>query len=144
MEKIDLLLEQLDNKIPQSLAKKIDKLDDLNEKLELAENEYESDPSEENKESLDEINDYIETFELEIIQQLQSIVNNKRQSDAKSKEVRTPSPIPARQQINEQKPNTEQVKTEEKKESSGVLGLVIGAVLLVGSLGAINYFKNNR
>jgi hypothetical protein len=144
MEKIDLLLEQLDNKIPQSLAKKIDKLDDLNEKLELAENEYQSDPSEENKESLDEINDYIETFELEIIQQLQSIVNNKKQSDAKSKEVKTPTPIPAKQQTNEQKPNTEQVITEEKKESSGVLGIVIGAVLLVGSLGAINYFKNNR
>lgn len=144
MEKIDLLLEQLNNKIPQSLAKKIDKLDDLNEKLELAENEYQSDPSEENKESLDEINDYIETFELEIIQQLQSIINNKRQSDAKSKEVRTPTPIPARQQSNEQKPNAEQVITEEKKESSGVLGIVIGAVLLVGSLGAINYFKNNR
>jgi len=144
MEKIDLLLEQLDNKIPQSLAKKIDKLDDLNEKLELAENEYQSDPSEENKESLDEINDYIETFELEIIQQLQSIVNNKRQSDAKSKEVKTPTPIPAKQQTNEQEPNTQQVSVEEKKESSGVLGIVIGAVLLVGSLGAINYFKNNR
>jgi hypothetical protein len=142
MGKIDFLLEKLDNKIPQSLAKKIDKLDDLEESLEVAQQEYESDPSEENKTSLDEANDYIEEFELEIIEQLEALVD-KKVNDAKAKEVEAQKKAKEQAPI-EAKPITPEAPKEEKKESSGVLGLVIGGILLVGSLGAINYFKNNR
>jgi phosphomannomutase len=132
MEKIDLLLAELDGRIPASLGKKIDKLDDLNDKLENAQKEYDSEPSDENKESLEEINEFIEEFEEEITEQLEVLVDKKRNDVAKvvnTQQSTATAPI---------------VPKEEKKESSGVLGLVIGAVLLVGSLGAINYFKNNR
>jgi len=129
MERIDLLLEKLDGRIPQSLAKKIDKLDDLDEKLKVAKQEFNSEPSDENKESILEIEDFIEDFEEEIVEQLENLVNNKNNDVTKD--------------VNTQK-TTIPASTEEKKESSGVLGIVIGAVLLVGSLGAINYFKNNK
>lgn len=139
MERIDLLLEKLDNTIPQSLAKKIDKLDQLDDKLELAEQDFNSDPSDENKESLQEIKDYIEEFEEEICEQLETLYNNKKNNDGKVV-VEEKKPIVEAPKNNA---NTEP-ENKDKKESSGVLGLVIGGILLVGSLGAINYFKNNK
>jgi antitoxin component of MazEF toxin-antitoxin module len=137
MERIDLLLEKLDGRIPQSLAKKIDKLDDLDNKLEVAQQEFNSDPSDENKESIAEIEEFIEDFEQEIFEQLETLYEKRKEDVAKSKVIASQNP-------NQAKPFTPETPKEEKKESSGVLGLVIGAVLLVGSLGAINYFKNNR
>jgi antitoxin component of MazEF toxin-antitoxin module len=137
MERIDLLLEKLDGRIPQSLAKKIDKLDDLDNKLEVAQQEFNSDPSDENKESIAEIEEFIEDFEQEIFEQLETLYEKRKEDVAKSKVIALQNP-------NQAKSFTPETPKEEKKESSGVLGLVIGAVLLVGSLGAINYFKNNR
>jgi ABC-type Na+ efflux pump permease subunit len=138
MEKIDLLLEKLEGIIPASLGSKIDKLDTLKDSYEDAILEHEKNPSEESETTLKESKDYIDGLESSIIEQLQSLVD-KKQNDAKTKEVEA--------QNKAVEPKTETTKVEpkeEKKESSGVLGLVIGAVLLVGSLGAINYFRNNR
>jgi hypothetical protein len=143
MDKIDLLLEKLNGIIPQSLQKKIDKLDDLNDKLKVAEQEFIADDSNENNESLGEIQDYIEEFEEEIVEQLEALYEKRKEEIAKAKEKVVAPQIPIVQQQTNNNPEPETPK-EEKKESSGVLGLVIGAVLLVGSLGAINYFKNNR
>lgn len=145
MDKIDLLLEKLNGIIPQSLQKKIDKLDDLNDKLKVAEQEFIADDSNENNESLGEIQDYIEEFEEEIVEQLEALYEKRKEDEAKSRArvVAPQRPIVQQQQQRFNNPAPETPK-EEKKESSGVLGLVIGAVLLVGSLGAINYFKNNR
>ena len=141
MEKIDFLLERLDNRIPQSLARKIDTLDDLQEKLEASQGEYDENPTQDNKDSLDECKEYISSLEREVVADLQNLVD-KKESDAKKIEAskkeekpETPKQEPAPKASESQ---------EEKKESSGTLGLVIGAVLLIGSLGAINYFKNNK
>jgi hypothetical protein len=138
MEKIDLLLEELEYRIPVALGKKIDNLDALKESFVDAQEEYNNNPTDEAKETLVESKEYIDGLEEEILEQLELLIDKKR-NDAKTKEVE------AQKKDTEAKKETpkEEVK-EEKKESSGVLGLVIGAVLLVGSLGAINYFKNNR
>ena len=139
MEKIDLLLEELDYRIPTSLGNKIDKLDTLKESLEDAKKEYEANPTEEAKETLVDSQEYIDGLEEEILEQLELLIDKKK-NDAKAKEVEAQKK--ATESKKEEAPKDE--PKEEKKESSGVLGLVIGAVLLVGSLGAINYFKNNR
>ena len=52
MDRIETLLEKLENRIPVSLAKKIDKLDDFEEKLLVAQKDYTDEPTEENKDSL--------------------------------------------------------------------------------------------
>lgn len=41
MGKIEILLEKLDNRITSSLAKRLDTLDDLSEKLEASGEDYE-------------------------------------------------------------------------------------------------------
>ena len=144
MEKIDFLLEKLDYRIPTPLGKKIDKLDDLNNKLELAQEEFDSNPSDENEESLQEIKDYIEDFKQEVIEQLEDYYEKKKDYDAKAKEVEAQKKATESKKEEAPKETPKVEVIEEKKGGSGVLGLVIGAVLLVGSLGAINYFKNNR
>jgi hypothetical protein len=137
MERIDFLLEKLNGDISTTLGKKIDKLDTLKDSWEDALLEHQENPTEESETTLKSSKDYIDGLELSIIHELESLVD-KKENDAKAKEVE------AQNKSNEPKPNTPETPKEEKKESSGVLGLVIGAVLLVGSLGAINYFRNNR
>jgi hypothetical protein len=138
MEKIDLLLEKLDNRITSSLAKRLDTLDDLQEKIEVVSEEYEKNPTDDNKANYEEVIDYVEKMELGIIRDLEALLEKRRVDElAKQNKANQPAPI-------QSQPITPETPKEEKKESSGVLGLVIGAVLLVGSLGAINYFKNNR
>lgn len=139
MEKIEILLEKLDNRIPSSLAKRLDTLDDLQDKLEASGEDYEKNPTDENRDSYNEVIEYVEKMELGIIRDLESLLE-KRKAEALAKEqqanAQAPAPNPS---VN---PTTEtKVVKEEKKEGSGVLTLVIGGVLLVASFGAINYFR---
>jgi hypothetical protein len=138
MEKIDLLLEKLEGKIPASLGNKIDKLDTLKDSYDDAFLEHEENPTEETLATLKESKSYIDELESSVIEQLTTLFD-KKQNDAKAKEVEAQN-----KPIEQVKEISKEEKKEETKESSGILGLVIGAVLLVGSLGAINYFKNNR
>ena len=49
MEKIEFLLDKLDNRITSSLAKRLDTLDDLQEKLEASGEDYEKNPTDDNR-----------------------------------------------------------------------------------------------
>jgi len=143
MEKIEILLEKLDNRIPSSLAKRLDTLDDLQEKLEASGEDYEKNPSDENRDSYNEVIEYVEKMELGIIRDLEALLE-KRKAEALAKEQKAnePAPAPAPTPNPSSNPTTEtkEVK-EEKKEGSGVLTLVIGGALLIASFGAINYFR---
>jgi hypothetical protein len=135
MEKIEILLEKLDNRITSSLAKRLDTLDDLQEKLEASGEDYEKNPTDENRKSYNEVIEYVEKFELAIISDLEALLT-KRKAEELAKETPAPAPTPT--------PAVETpapAKSEEKKDGSGILTLVIGGVLLVASFGAINYFR---
>ena len=146
MEKIEILLEKLDNRIPSSLAKRLDTLDDLQEKLEASGEDYEANPTDENRESYNEVMEYVEKMELGIIRDLEALLE-KRKGEALAKEQKANEPAPA--PVSETPKETSQGKVEEKaeekkdkkKEGSGVLTLVIGGALLIASFGAINYFR---
>ena len=138
MEKIEILLEKLDNRIPSSLAKRLDTLDDLQEKLEVSGEDYEKNPTDDNRKNYNEVIDYVEKMELGIIKDLEALLEKRKEEElAKDKPAEAPAtataPAPA--------PETPEVKKEEKKDSSGILTLVIGGALLIASFGAINYFR---
>ena len=135
MEKIEFLLEKLDNRITASLAKRLDTLDDLQEKLEASGEEYEENPTDDNRKNYNEVIEYVEKMELGIIQDLEALLN-KRKAEEVAKESKTEATPPAPAST-----ETPPAKSEEKKEGSGVLTLVIGGVLLIASFGAINYFR---
>jgi hypothetical protein len=135
MEKIEFLLEKLDNRITSSLGKRLDTLDDLQEKLEASGEDYEKNPTEENRDSYNEVIEYVEKFELAIISDLEALLTKRKAEElAKGTPAPAPTPTPA---VETPAP----AKSEEKKDGSGILTLVIGGVLLVASFGAINYFR---
>ena len=139
MEKIELLLEKLDNRITSSLAKRLDDLDELNEKLDLAGQEYEKNPTDENRTKYNEVIEFAEAKELNIINDLEKLLE-KRKAEELAKEQKAKEPVTQVAPVTPT-PEAPVVKSEEKKESFGVLTLVIGGALLVASFGAINYFR---
>jgi len=132
MGKIEILLQKLDNKVTPNIAKRLDGLKSLNSKLRVSQKEYEANADDEElKESLEEIKDYISDYEEDLIDDLESLLESKQKAENKPKV--------------EEKPKGEEApKDEDKKSSGGITALIIGGVLLVASIGAINIFKNNR
>jgi hypothetical protein len=141
MEKIEILLDQLDNTIPNSVAKRLDALEELQGKLEVAGEEYEQNPSDENRASYNEVIEYVDGIEQGIIKDLQALLE-KRKAEQLAKEQKANEPAPEPAPTPSANPTTEEKdKKEEKKGGSGVLTLVIGGALLVASFGAINFFR---
>ena len=136
MEKIEFLLEKLDNRITSSLAKRLDTLDDLQEKLEASGEDYEKNPTDDNRKNYNEVIEYVEKIELGIIADLEKLLEKR-----KAEELAKETPAPATPEAPAPASTTPEAKSEEKKDSSGVLTLVIGGVLLIASFGAINYFR---
>jgi hypothetical protein len=138
MGKIEILLQKLDNKVTPNIAKRLDGLKSLNSKLEVSQKEYEANADDEElKESLEEIKDYISDYEEDLIDDLESLLESKQKAQNKPQGEEAPK--------GEEKPKGEESpKDEDKKSSGGITALIIGGVLLVASIGAINIFKNNR
>ena len=142
MEKIEFLLEKLDNRITASLAKRLDTLDDLQEKLEASGEDYEENPTDDNRKNYNEVIEYVEKMELGIIADLEALLSKRKAEQlAKEEKAEEPATPPVVETKVETPPATPPAKSEEKKDNSGVLTLVIGGVLLVASFGAINYFR---
>lgn len=142
MEKIENLLEKLDNRITSSLAKRLDTLDDLQEKLEASGEDYEKNPTDENRDSYNEVIEYVEKFELAIIKDLEVLLEKRKAEElAKEQKGNEPATPPASTEAPETPPAKSEEKKEEKKDGNGVLTLVIGGALLIASFGAINYFR---
>jgi len=140
MEKIEILLEKLDNRIPQSLAKRLDTLDDLQEKVEASGEDYEKNPTDDNRKNYNEVIDYVEKMELGIIRDLEGLLE-KRKKEELDKDKPAEAPAQATATATTSATETPEVKKEEKKEGTGMLTLVIGGALLIASFGAINYFR---
>ena len=91
MEKIEFLLEKLDNRITASLAKRLDTLDDLQEKLEASGEDYEENPTDDNRKNYNEVIEYVEKMELGIIADLEALLS-KRKAEQLAKEEKAEEP----------------------------------------------------
>ena len=165
METINGLLKALDNKVPASIAKRLDGLKKLNEKLASARAEHDENPTEQSQEVLDEIVDFLNDTQEDIIEDLSTLVEQKRDADSKIQaqtqaeakkraEEQARSKVQAEAQAQEkeelEKKQLEEEalksseKPETKKSSIGWGGLLLGGALLVLTGGAIKYFGNKK
>jgi glutamyl/glutaminyl-tRNA synthetase len=167
METINDLLKALDNKVPASIAKRLDGLTKLNEKLELAKAENNENPTEESQEQLDEIVEFITDTQDDLKDDLKNLVAKKREAEElKSRQIakrkaETEASKLAEKEALEAKEKEElekkallekealetppvENKDPEKKSGIGWGGLIVGGALLILSAGAINYFGKKR
>ena len=164
METINDLLRALDNKVPASIAKRLDGLNKLNEKLAVVREEHNELPTEESQEKLDEIIEFITDTQDDLREDLSELVAKKRDADAKARQIAKNRADAERRRLSEaealkakEKEELEQkellekealeakpITETEKKSGIGWGGLVIGGVLLIVSAGAINYFGKKR
>lgn len=138
MDRIEMLLDKLENRIPVSLANKLDKLDDFEEKLIVAQKDYTDEPTEENKDSLKEVTDFVNSLRSEVTSSLETLLAQKTaKASEKEKEVEKPIEKPVETPASIEKP-------KEEKKGMSVFGIALGVVLLVGTAGAYNYFSKNK
>ena len=164
METINDLLKALDNKVPASIAKRLDGLTKLNDKLVVAREENDANPTEESQEKLEQIIEFITETQDDLREDLAELVAKKREADAKARQIaKNRADAEAKKSADaealkaKEKEELEQKEllekealdatpiTETKKKSGiGWGSLVIGGVLLIVSAGAINYLGKKR
>lgn len=141
MEKINELLGKLDNRVTPNIAKRLEGLKKLNEKVALAEQEHLDNPTNESEESLEDIKVYVSEVTDDLVGDLEDLLKSKKnqiaEKEAQEKEAQEKD---AKEKESEQKLPV----VEEKKKGFGVFGLITGVVLLVASVGVINVMKNNK
>ena len=161
METINGLLKALDNKVPASIAKRLDGLKKLNEKLASARAEHDENPTEQSQEVLDEIVDFLNDTQEDIIEDLSTLVEQKRDTDSKIQaqaqaeakkraqaQAEAKKRAEAQEELEKKQLEEEALKSsgkpETKKSSIGWGGLLLGGALLVLTGGAIKYFGNKK
>jgi septal ring factor EnvC (AmiA/AmiB activator) len=164
METINDLLRALENKVPASIAKRLDGLSKLNDKLVVVREEHSTSPTEESQEKLDEIIEFINDTRDDLKEDLAELVAKKREAEAKSRQIaknRADAEVKksAEAKSNEAKEKEELEQKEllekevleatpitdpKKKSGIGWGSLVAGGALLILSAGAINYFGKKR
>lgn len=158
MDAIKNLLKALDNKVPTSLSKKLNGLESLYARLEVAKKELAEKPEDEDlKESLSEITDYLNDYEQDLIDDLETLLEAKGQEELKIKnEIRRQNLAKKlasekeAEELEKQKKEAEELERQKKEEentktekkSSSWTYAIIGGVLLIGTFGAINILKN--
>lgn len=155
-------LELQEVKLPRILSQRVNTVKDLQEKVALATKEVEEDDSEENKAKLEEINDYLTEYYQDAVEQLKSFAKKhkeKLQKEAEEKQKQETAKVgsentPKSEVKDEVKPKTEQKEATEiqpesveaepvkEKSNSGLGALLIGGVILVATLGAVNIMRN--
>lgn len=133
MEKINELLVKLDNKVSAKIARKIGGLKQLNERLALAQQEHDNEPTEESEETLNDIKNYVDETTEDLIEEMEDYLEAR-----KAQPINPPTPpfapvVPK-----------EDEKEEKKKSGLGFFGVVAGAVVLIATAGALNLFSKRN
>lgn len=156
MDKISSLLRKLDNNVSSSILKRVDGLKNLYNRLDVAKKDLSDNPDDKDlKDSLSEITDYINDYEDDLIEDLEILLQAKQEEDQRVRRAESERQKRAESERQKQEEAERQKQEEaekqkksgeekEKKSSGGVTALIVGGILLVASVGAINIFKNNR
>lgn len=126
MRKYQTLLAQIKN-VPQAVTNRITKLETVIAELEVATETNKTEPSDENQDVVDQLNERVIAMEDSIVERLEAII------EAESK---TPTPEPAPTPTPEPTP-TPNPTPEPKKKKSG-FGFVVAAIIVSAiTLGAV-------
>jgi hypothetical protein len=87
MEKINELLKELGNNLPASMTKRIEGLNNIHEKLDIANKEHNANPTLVSQEKLNEIKDFFTDTQDDLIEDLSELVAQKRETDLENRRI---------------------------------------------------------
>ena len=147
--------------LPRILKQRVDTIIDLQDKVKKATEEVNSDDSEENKEKLEEVKEYLNEYFDDAVEQLKSFAEKRKQEQAKQQQAKQEQETakvgsentPKSEVKEEVEQKAEPIVTEKpaepieaepvkEKSNSGLGALLIGGVILVATLGAVNIMRN--
>lgn len=125
MRKYQTLLAQIKN-VPQAVTNRITKLETVIAELETATETNKTEPSDENQDLVDQLNERVIAMEDSIVERLEAIIEA---------ETKTPAPAPTPKEENPPAPTP---KPEEPKKKKSGLGFVVAAIIVSAiTLGAV-------
>tara|TARA_R110001632_G_scaffold204166_1_gene327601 strand:+ start:1137 stop:1568 length:432 start_codon:yes stop_codon:yes gene_type:complete len=125
--------------LPRILGQRVATVEDLVSKVALAEKEVADDPTEESQAKLDEVKTYTEEYFKDAQEQLKSY---KKKLDKKAEaEKEAKAKEEAKEEVKPKEEVLEAKPVVEEKKSSNMGGLLIGGVLLIATLGAVNILR---
>jgi hypothetical protein len=140
MERITQILEKVGcglTDLPKPIQERIESIGKLRVQIQEAQDEYDTNPTEEVRESLESVTDYYEDYVVEtceIIEGWDEDVKEKAKTDAEKKakdeaEKQNQPPVPS---------------TTEKKEKKGIGlgGIILGVAVLAITMGAVNTMRS--
>jgi hypothetical protein len=140
MERINEILQKVGcglTDLPKPIQERIESIGKLKVQLKEAQDEYETNPTEEVRESLESVTDYYEDYveeTCEIIEAWDEDVKEKAKTNAEKKakdeaEKQNQPPVPS---------------TTEKKEKKGLGlgGIILGVAVLAITMGAVNTMRS--
>jgi len=160
----DLGLNEVE--LPRILKQRVDTIIDLQDKVKKATEEVNSDDSEENKEKLEEVKEYLNEYFDDAVEQLKSFAEKRKEEQAKQEQAKqeqakqeqetakvgsenTPKSEVKEEVEQKAEPTVTEKPTEpieaepvKEKSNSGLGALLIGGVILVATLGAVNIMRN--
>lgn len=142
MERINEILQKVGcglTDLPKPIQERIESIGKLKVQLKEAQDEYDTNPTEEVRESLESVTDYYEDYVVEtceIIEGWDEDVKEKAKTDAEKK---------AQEEAEKEKQNQPPVPpTTEKKEKKGIGlgGIILGVAVLAITMGAVNTMRS--
>jgi|TARA_B110000908_G_scaffold98833_1_gene116758 protein subunit release factor A len=125
--------------LPRILKQRVETVEDLVSKVALAEKEVADEPTEESQAKLEEVTNYTDEYLKDVQEQLTSY---KAKLDKKADEkAKADADADAKEKEKEKEVLEAKPVVEEEKKSSGMGALLIGGVLLVATLGAVNIMR---
>eukprot|EP01052_Picozoa_sp_SAG31_P005028 SAG31_NODE_215_length_20054_cov_5.262440_17_plen_140_part_00 len=121
--------------LPRILGQRVATVEDLSSKVALAEKEVADDPTEESQAKLDEVKTYTDEYFKDAQEQLKSYKKKLDKKAEAEKEAKAKEEAKPKEEVLEAKP------VVEEKKSSNMGGLLIGGVLLIATLGAVNILR---
>lgn len=124
--------------LPRILSQRVATVEDLVSKVALAEKEVADEPTEESQAKLEEVKTYTDEYFKDAQEQLKSYKKKLDKKAEADKEAKAKEDAKAKEEVEvvDAKP-----VVDEEKKSSGMGALLIGGVLLVATLGAVNILR---
>lgn len=128
--------------LPEPFQKRIESINKLGSQVEEARKEYEANPTEEEKEKLEDVFDYYENYILETCDMIETWDEDVKEKNAQKAKADAEAKAKADAESKAKEEGEKNQKPEPKKKGMGLGGIILGVAVLAITMGAVNTMRN--